>query len=700
MITIAEIDRIIRQYMKLLSYTEFLKRDVETKEADNFAQDILASMRKLLISSMMYNKKLICISGLQGAGKTTLMKNFYGMDGSYLTPTRGRGERIPILITEKPEITNPVMYAIKIEKGMDGEYNQQNVEIKGKDLDNALAGENAKIMYLELYVPYKHTFNQGVSFVLLPGFEKKNDYWSSLIEFSVNSSDAAVFVFNETSFSNADNDRYLRRIEKKFGDNLVYAISGSDGSPDDNKEVKEICIKTLNIPSNEEDRVVCVGEYADDEKKQEWIKKFKAALEKYAYQETQQFRRNSEYLYQEILKIEDNLYRILDIVNEDNSAEIQSHQNDTLLRVFDKVVEDKRKIIEKNLDEEFSKACGQSIDSLQQCFSEQNKNKIDALKQHVRHFFGSTIEDQFIKPKKRIQESLKYKAVSSEIEEFPEYKEKLLPDICTNRALKRSLRVYEGLGTKTYLHKLLVSQEFKDGQFQVLVNDEKILALTNDIRILLQDHSYNHEIPTLQSTYHKQVFGAIAEIGTYYFSLFNSDHIADLAGFSYYEPEFKLSPDMVLQGAETSKKFAVGLAGLMGIDVLGDGSLNFITQIATQFGVAVPVAGVAAIGIIGTGAAAAVLRDINRMQRNSLLAEAGTIDSIYNNLKMNILDKFDTYMAEIRNRIEDNITVLSGDGNKMLVEYNAKIVINNMLNLLKATQDKVRGDSCGIESII
>ena len=71
-----------------------------------------------------------------------------------------------------------------------------------------------------------------------------------------------------------------------------------------------------------------------------------------------------------------------------------------------------------------------------------------------------------------------------------------------------------------------------------------------------------------------------------------------------------------------------------------------------------------------------------------------------NNLKINILDKFDTYMAEIRNSIEDNITVLSGDGNKMLVEYNAKIVINNMLNLLKATQDKVRGDSCGIESII
>ena len=61
---------------------------------------------------------------------------------------------------------------------------------------------------------------------------------------------------HETSFSNADNDKYLNRIEGKFGKNLVYAISGSDGSPDDNAEVKQTCIKTLSILMSESDRVV------------------------------------------------------------------------------------------------------------------------------------------------------------------------------------------------------------------------------------------------------------------------------------------------------------------------------------------------------------------------------------------------------------------------------------------------------------
>lgn len=119
-----------------------------------------------------------------------------------------------------------------------------------------------------------HTYNDGISFMLLPGFEKKNDYWNNLIEFSVNSSDAAVFVFNETSFSNTENDRHISKIEKIFGSNIVYAISGSDGSTDDNAEVKNTCIETLKIPLAESDRVVCVGSYSNEEKNNAWIKAF------------------------------------------------------------------------------------------------------------------------------------------------------------------------------------------------------------------------------------------------------------------------------------------------------------------------------------------------------------------------------------------------------------------------------------------
>lgn len=213
MISITEIQNITEHCMKILSCTEYLRRDEATKEAYTFAESIFGSLRKLFIASMMYNKTLICVSGLQGAGKTTLMRNFYNLDSNFLDPTRGRGERVPVLITEKKNIKAPKMYAIKIDKNNDGLYYQREIELSADEYLSASKGEDSKIMYLELFVPYTHTNNEGISFTLLPCFEKRNDYWNNLIEFSVNSSDAAVFVFNETSFSNADNDKYLSRIE-------------------------------------------------------------------------------------------------------------------------------------------------------------------------------------------------------------------------------------------------------------------------------------------------------------------------------------------------------------------------------------------------------------------------------------------------------------------------------------------------------
>ena len=67
MISITEIQNITEHYMKILPCTEYLRRDKATKEAHTFAERIFGSLRKLFIASMMYNKKLICVSGLQGA---------------------------------------------------------------------------------------------------------------------------------------------------------------------------------------------------------------------------------------------------------------------------------------------------------------------------------------------------------------------------------------------------------------------------------------------------------------------------------------------------------------------------------------------------------------------------------------------------------------------------------------------------------
>lgn len=680
MITITEIQNITEYCMKILSCTEYLRRDTATKEAYTFAEDIFGSIRKLFIASMMYNKTIICVSGLQGAGKTTLMRNFYHLDSKFLDPTRGRGERVPVLITEKREIKTPKMYAIRIDKDNDGYYFQQEIELSDEEYLSASRGEDSKIMYLELFVPYTHTNNEGISFMLLPGFEKKNDYWNNLIEFSVNSSDAAVFVFNETSFSNADNDKYLSRIEEKFGKNLVYAISGSDGSPDDNVEVKQTCIKALNLPISENDRVVCVGSYADEEKNLAWIKNFKDALEKYAYRETQQFQRNSEYLYKEILSIKESLYQILSILNDDSSAEMKDHHDDTLLRAFDKAIKKKRKEFEKNLDIEFEIAKGESGKNLERFFIE--RPKLGAVK---RFFFGSGVKE-LTETREMVQKSLQYNGNC------------YLPDKHLGLALQRSLTALDQPEDKTDLSRLIDTKK-EDGQTLLLTDGEKTRAMAGDICNLLADNSQKQVNYALQSTSPKKVLGAVAELSTYYYSLVSYNEVAESTGLSYYEPsQTQLVPDKVIDGAKSSKKFVAGMAGMMGIDLIGDGSINMVSQIAASLGVAAPVAGAATIAIIGAGAASVVMKDLNRMQREDFQSARLAVNCVYDDLKIDALRKFDIYMERIRDRIEDNLTELSRDGKKVIVEHNARVEVNNALNLLDKISDRHTGDVYGVES--
>lgn len=681
MISITEIQNITEHCMKILSCTEYLRRDEATKEAYTFAEGIFGSIRKLFIASMMYNKTLICVSGLQGAGKTTLMRNFYNLDSKFLDPTRGRGERVPVLITEKKDIKTPKMYAIKIDKDNDGFYYQREIELSADEYLSASKGEDSKIMYLELFVPYTHTNNEGVSFMLLPGFEKKNDYWNNLIEFSVNSSDAAVFVFNETSFSNADNDKYLSRIESKFGKNLVYAISGSDGSPDDNAEVKQTCIKTLSIPISESDRVVCVGSYTDESKNQAWIKNFKDALEKYAYRETQQFQRNSEYLYKEILIIKENLYQILGILNNDSSAEMKDYYDDALLKAFDKAVKKKRKAFEENLDIEFEIAKGESGKNLEKLFAD--KSKLGSVK---RFLFGSSVKEQFTETREMVEKSLKYNG------------DCYLPDKHLGLALQRSLIALDQPEDRTDMSRLIDTKK-EDGKTLLLTDGEKTQAMAGDIRNLLADNSQTKVNYVLQSTSPKKVLGAVVELGTYYYSLISHDEVAESTGLSYYEPsQTQLVSDKVIEGAKSSKKFVVGMAGMMGIDLIGDGSINMVSQIAASLGIAAPVAGAAAIAIIGAGATSVVMKDLNRMQREDFQSARLAVNGVYDDLKIDALKKFDTYMERLRDRIEDNLTELSGDGKKVIVEYNAKVEINNALNLLDKISERHAGDAYGVES--
>lgn len=169
------------------------------------------------------------------------------------------------------------------------------------------------------------------------------------------------------------------------------------------------------------------------------------------------------------------------------------------------------------------------------------------------------------------------------------------------------------------------------------------------------------------------------------------------AGLAFYEPaKSNLKGSDVLEGAESSKKFALGVAGIMGVDLLADGSVNLISQIATSCSVALPYAAAAAVLIVGAGGASAVMKDINRMQRTDFESARMVVVEIYDNIQREALERFDIFSNQVRDRIEDNLADLGGGRKTIVANYNAKVEVNILMDLLsEITEEYLQSRNVG-----
>ena len=716
MISPYEVNELTKYCLKILTYTDELRGDTTLEQAYEKAKELENSIRKLKIASLMENKTLICVAGMQGAGKTTLMKNFYGLKGDALSIELGRGERIPVLITET-DVTAPVMNAIRVQKNEAGEYAAVECRMEANEFAHASKGEDNSILYLEMFVPYRHTYNSAVSFMLLPGFEKNNDYWRELINFAVNSSDAAVFAFDEARFSQGDNFEQLKKLTERFGNNIIYAITQSDASKDDNEEVRQSCIKALEISQANADRVVCTGQYDDEKKNEAWIEKLKNAIERYASTTDQSARDNARYLYDEVEHIKNVLYSIKEVLKNDDSAAVADYKDNTILNYFDRALAKKRKEYEEVLEKEFAKGAGESKQQMENILNS-NKEKGRSL---ISMIFtrGNSIKDVQVARKNVMRSLQAWDGASDQ----PEY----LPDRYMLSALTTTMQALDTPQGKTDLQRLLESEN-KESKKALKAGSEQKLQLTNDVCALVsQQPPKDYEIQT-QNT--RRLMSALVDIAVYYYGVLSSDDLAMVCSTEgrqvegYMPSESKLEMDHIQNGAQeawklfvdlgttaagfkdmadASKrtgidklfrrpakmnsssmgKFAVGLGSMAGVDLLGDATINMIPQIAASFGVSVPVVGAVAMALIAGGSGIAALRDLSGVQCENLRRANTAIDSIYTALKEEELKRFDKQMARLRDTIQNNLEDRNGDVKKPMKAYNAKAQVDAALELLQ-----------------
>lgn len=723
MINPYEVNELTKYCLRILTYTDELRGDTALKQAYEKAKELENSIRKLKIASLMENKTLICVAGMQGAGKTTLMKNFYGLKGEELSIELGRGERIPVLITET-DVTAPVMNAIRVQKNEAGEYAAVECRMEANEFAHASKGEDDSILYLEMFVPYRHTHNSAVSFMLLPGFEKNNDYWRELINFAVNSSDAAVFAFDESRFSQGDNFEQLKKLTERFGNNIIYAITQSDASKDDNEEVRQSCIKALAIPQANADRVVCTGQYDDEKKNEAWIEKLKNAIERYASTTDQSARDNTRYLYKEVEHIKDVLYSIKEVLKSDDSAAVADYKDNTILNYFDRALAKKRKEYEEALEEALKDGANESrqqMENILNSYGEKKRSLISMI------FTRENSINDVKAARENVMRSLQAQDGASD---QPEY----LPDRCMLSALATTMQALDTPQGKTDLQRLLESEN-KESKKALKAGSEQKLQLTNDVCALVsQQPPKDYEIQT-QNT--RRLMSALVDIAVYYYGVMSSDDLAMVCSTEgkqvkgYTPSESKLEMEHIQEGAQEAwklfvdlgttvagvkdmadaskrtgmdklfhrsakmnsssmRKFAVGLGGMAGMDLLGDATINMIPQIAASFGVSVPVVGAVAMALIAGGSGIAALRDLSGVQCENLRRANSAIDSVYTALKEEELKRFDRQMGRLRDTIQNNLEDRNGDVKKPMKAYNAKAQVDAALELLQTVSARSR----------
>lgn len=176
---------------------------------DEIDHALLRAMRRLLLAEVLSDTWVIAVGGSQGAGKTTLMATLYELSGTeprWLQANEGRGEKMPILITEEKGRTTPQGYVRRLVRHTEKrEFRLEDVQVELSEFDRAIYDPNVEDLLPVLRLPQRYFQRENQAWLLLPGYEKQeddNESWQSLMQQAMIAAGGCVVVTDETRLAN------------------------------------------------------------------------------------------------------------------------------------------------------------------------------------------------------------------------------------------------------------------------------------------------------------------------------------------------------------------------------------------------------------------------------------------------------------------------------------------------------------------
>lgn len=602
-------------------------------------------LRKTLISEYLFENYVIAISGLRGVGKSTLMKQLYDIPDEYLPLNIGRGEKLPILITEY-NITNIETRVKRFKKNNDTDNYELIDEIIDTDEFKSIAIDpGANDILLDIRVPLnKNIFNieNNKSFLLLPGIESRRDEWQELLEYSLNFSATCIFVFDHTKFALQRNKDQIDKIKKDFEKaKPIYVLTWSDAVDDQNKELKSTVMKELNVPEEEENRVIRSG--LKNEIGDKWISDLMSSIHKYSVIQ-REFRKSQFENLDKLLK-----YDLSDILNdiEKNGIykDILNEFEEMKISDFIKYFDDEEQVIR----EKYSKLTRKSLDIYINKPIDKAGTLIEKEKWYQklkRLFLGKSLKEQ--------------REFKRKISEIWEHSNEVSPQdaqcLVLNELTSQQLQLHNQLPitfTKHSRKELLGNFDPpKPDREKGLINEDII----NDYKII-----FNPKNKTTLSLKQKKAIELMPVLATEFIRI--NTIYPELSKIAKNETIPKDQMDEITQDFNVQKKhyhtILAGIGGIIGIDGAVDGKIDTIPNLFKAIGVT----GTAATAAMWVGAGVAggfitmsVIKQMYKMDFKDSYFAKSLLNAIKDRHYQVYMENYDLLMSHIRELLKKRLT--------------------------------------------
>jgi hypothetical protein len=237
----------------------------QTTELDAILTKMKELFFKLNMAKLTIDKTILSITGLQGVGKTKILRHLYELDDTLLPSDAGRGEVLPVLFTETKGISFPKYFVRRAIRNHANMFELHDIEVTLSEFNQIAADNEMDELWLEVRLPQRY-FNTEISLVLLPGFEKERNQKSQrYLETFLKLSTSVVLVFNHKKLAQLDQQLLIEKIALDYRESApVFALSFAEElNPEQREHLINDLSRKYNIPFNEADRLVFTGTSED-----------------------------------------------------------------------------------------------------------------------------------------------------------------------------------------------------------------------------------------------------------------------------------------------------------------------------------------------------------------------------------------------------------------------------------------------------